>query len=87
MATITVYVTMIHDRHKDPVPHLFPAPEDAIAYARRWSAGWPGDGFVEEPMDGALYHARYAHEADSVWVIPAPLNLPDAPDQASTQEG
>jgi len=76
---MTIYVTMVADRHTDPEPYLFTTAAAAIAYAEAAAAenATDPDDIEEEPVEGWLYYARYSVEGDSVWVLGKEIDAPE----------
>jgi len=73
---MTLYVLMVQDRHIHTEPWVFDTAKAAIAAARqiaRGAARRPAD-YVEKPIAGWLFHARYSIEGDAVWVAAKTLN-------------
>lgn len=70
-----IYISMISDRHSDPVAYPFSTPEAAIDYARDW-AHKHSDEVKEPEIDGLLYYAVYNPEGDFVWVVEQVLDSP-----------
>ena len=68
---MTVYVSIIQDRHTDVEAELFTTAAAAVAYARAAIldiAHGEEDGFEEEDIEGWVYFAQYKYERDCVRV-------------------
>jgi hypothetical protein len=78
---MTIYVTMVKDRHAETEAHLFSTAEKAISFAREYLKGHadsmadvdPEDATISEEAlaaSGWLFYTCYSTEGDSVWVLP-----------------
>lgn len=73
-----LFVTMVDDRHADPVALVFTTAEAAVERARaeaRANGAHPED--FDESHDipeGWLYYATYSVEGDCVWVVETELD-------------
>lgn len=75
---------MVADRHIDPRPFLFSTPERAVDEARTFLGEQmhPDDADDDElgeqpPPEGLLFHGRWSHEGDEVWVTAClPIDSP-----------
>jgi len=75
---MTIYVVMVQDRHTDTEPWVFDTAKAAIAAARQLAQELARrtEDYVEKPVAGWLFHARYSFEGDAVWVVAKELNAP-----------
>lgn len=85
---MTVYVTMVKDRHVDTEAWLFSTPDKAIAYAKSVVAANQRSAVHVDPDDasmsaedlaraGWLFYAAYSPEGDCVWVVPTEIDEVD----------
>jgi len=73
-----LYILMVQDCHTDTEPWAFDTAKAAIAAARQLARGLARrtEDYVEAPIAGWLFHARYSFEGDAVWVVAKELNAP-----------
>lgn len=70
---MTIYLTIIEDRHTDVEVYPFSSKEKAVEYAKEYLETC-GNDVRESVVDGWLYHAQYSPEGDSVWVVARELD-------------
>jgi hypothetical protein len=74
---MTIYLSMIKDRHTDPEAFPFSTAEKAIEFARAKAKEYalsPEDFEEHQTPQGWLYYATYSCESDSVWVLEKELD-------------
>lgn len=73
---LTIYITIIEDRHSDTEAYPFDTADAAIAFAKKAAnklCRFPED-YEETEVEGWLFHARYSCEEDNVRVVAMKLN-------------
>lgn len=80
-----MYVLMVDDRHLPPTPFIFSDSQRAIEAARKLLAEYldpevaasdPALGESEHP-EPELFHAKWNHEGDSMWVAECVVDPPN----------
>jgi hypothetical protein len=78
---MTIYVTMIKERHMETEVHLFSTAEKAIFFAKEYLKGQADSAADVDPEDatiseedlaasGWLFYTCFSTEGDCVWVLP-----------------